>query len=97
MAVVVCIGLYGFSSPYLGIVYDAGGLRGYLFWLTVLLGFPFVLPNEMLFALNDGHRFPFQKVISVAITFSSCAGLDFLLRRYVMKPRRDGTTSGDKA
>jgi len=84
--IVLAIILIGSLSD---IQYDSGVL-GLLFhfFIVPVLGFPFYLPNEILFNFNDGHSFPGQFYIAILIGYVFLFLSDFLILKICKKVKQ---------
>lgn len=60
--------------------YDDGGLGSYLVLSSPIWGFMYWLPSELLFALNQGHAIPGQRLVVVAVGLGIAVLMDLMIR-----------------
>ena len=68
--------------------YDAGGVRGWIFWIGQVFSFAFWIFSEILFSLNHGEAVRFHTAISAVSGLALCYLLDYVMMTLV-KGRRE--------
>jgi hypothetical protein len=63
-------------------LYDSGGVKGGLFWLSQLFLIPFWLCRELLMSFSGGVGAFWQFIVATGFQLGICAFADILVRRF---------------
>jgi len=62
-----------------GAQYDSDGYQGLLYWFSIIFGFLFWIPSEIIFAINNGLTISHQTCLSIILGILFACLIDWIL------------------